>query len=98
MGDLVRVRVNGYDTNVGRAFAEKHELEVLDEPTHRPDGRPRRLSRADGRPMKRRTTVDAEASRKKASRRKAGKKAEAPVAEEPTTEAADVPAEESADQ
>lgn len=42
MSDLVRVRANGTETNVSRAFAEKRDLQVLDEPTHTRDGRVRR--------------------------------------------------------
>lgn len=35
---LVRVRINGYETNVGAPFAEAKGLTVLDEPTHNLDG------------------------------------------------------------
>lgn len=35
---LVRVSINGYETNVGEAFAEAKGLTVLDEPTHNLDG------------------------------------------------------------
>jgi hypothetical protein len=64
MSDLVRVRLDGVEKNVGRAFAERFELEVLDEPTSRPDGTPRRTTRRRGRPMKPKTTVAKEAAAK----------------------------------
>lgn len=58
MADLVRVRLeNGVEKNVGAEFAKMLELEVLDEPTHRPDGSIRPPTRAHGRPVKRRTSV-----------------------------------------
>lgn len=38
MSDLVRVRVNGTETNVSAAFAESRDLDVIDEPTHNRDG------------------------------------------------------------
>lgn len=50
---LVRVRLtNGRETNVGANWAEINGLEVLDEPTHRGDGTPRRATRKAGRPVK----------------------------------------------
>ena len=67
MSDLVRVRANDVEFNTGRALAEKRDYEVLDEPTHRPDGRPRPTTRRGGRAAKPKTTVSAEAAKKKAA-------------------------------
>lgn len=64
MPDLVRVRIGDVEKNVGRAFAEVHDLKVLDEPTHSPDGRPREETRAGGRPRKPKTTVATAAAKK----------------------------------
>lgn len=64
MSDLVRVRDNDVEFNTTRALAKKRDYEVLDEPTHRPDGRPRPTTRRDSRPVKPRTTVSAEAAKK----------------------------------
>lgn len=66
MPDLVRAVVGAVEKNVGRAFAEAKGLEVLDQPTHTPDGRPRPATRRGGRPVKRKTTVATEAAAKKA--------------------------------
>ena len=55
MSDLVRAVIPGPDPrekNVGRSFAEAHDLKILDEPTHTPDGRPRPETRHNGRPVK----------------------------------------------
>lgn len=71
MSDLVRVRVGDVEKNVGRAFAESVGLEVLDEPTHRPDGRPRQTTRVGGRRIKKRTSVAKSAAEKKAAARPA---------------------------
>lgn len=38
MADLVRVRVPGGTTSTSRAWAEAHDLDVLDEPTVKRDG------------------------------------------------------------
>lgn len=58
MGDLVRVRLdNGVEKNVGRAFAERLGLTVLDEPALRGDGSPRKETRNGGRPMKKKTSA-----------------------------------------
>lgn len=66
MADLVRVRLNGVEKNMGRVLAEASEgVTVLDEPTHNGDGTPRRETRKDGRPAKKKTTV-AQAAAKKA--------------------------------
>lgn len=55
--ELVRVVIGDVETNVGRAYAKKHGLSVLDgEPTHRDDGRQRPDTRR-GRPVKPKTTV-----------------------------------------
>lgn len=66
MSDLVRVRIGDVEKNVGASFAELFSLEVLDEPTRRPDGSLRPPSRANGRPMKPKTSVaDAAAAKQK---------------------------------
>ena len=57
MSDLVRVRLNGVEKNVGAAFAEANGLKVLDEPTRKGDGTLRRPTRAHGRPTKPKTSV-----------------------------------------
>lgn len=67
MSDLVRVRENGFELNVGRTHAEAAGLEVLDEPTTRPDGTLRRATRINGRPVKPKTTVAKKAAEKKAA-------------------------------
>ena len=67
MPDLVRVKINGFEKNVGATFAEIKDLEVLDEPTHRPDGQPLRMTRTGGRRVKKRTTVAKKAAEKKAT-------------------------------
>lgn len=65
MSHLVRVRVGNREFNVGAAYATAHGLTVLDEPTHA-HGRPRRASRAQGRPVKPKVSV-ADAIEKKAA-------------------------------
>jgi hypothetical protein len=65
MADLVRVRLDGVEKNVGAAFAERLGLEVLDEPTRRADGSLRAPSRANGRPRKPKTSVAEAAAAKK---------------------------------
>lgn len=64
MSDLVRVRVGDREFNVGRAHAEANDLKVLDEPTHLRDGSLRPTTRAGGRQIKPRTTVETEAKKK----------------------------------
>jgi hypothetical protein len=65
MASLVRVRLDGFEKNVGASFAESHKLEVLDEPTHRDDGTARPTLRAGGRRVKPKTTVAKQAAAKK---------------------------------
>ena len=67
MTDLVRVKINGFEKNVGATFAEIKELDVLDEPTHRTDGQPRAMTRSGGRRVKPKTTVAKKAAEKKAT-------------------------------
>ena len=67
MSDLVRVRLNGFEKSVSRGLAERHELDVLDEPARRADGRIRPTTRTGGRPNKPKTSVSAEAAKKKAA-------------------------------
>lgn len=64
MADLVRVNINGVEKNVGREYAEIHELDVLDVSAYGDDGQ----VRPDIEP-KPRTTVDDEAANKKASKK-----------------------------
>lgn len=66
MAELVRARIGGFEKNVGRAYAEAHGLEVLDEPTHDRGGAPRPTTRKGGRPVKPKTTVSHEADKKAA--------------------------------
>lgn len=67
MADLVRVRVEGREFNVGRAHATANKLEVLDEPTRFSDGTLRPTTRVGGRPRKPKVSV-AEAAEKKAAK------------------------------
>jgi hypothetical protein len=75
--DLVRVKINGFEKNVGADFAKNKELEVLkDEPTHRPDGQLRATTRTGGRRVKKKTTVAKTAAEKKAASSEPAKTAE----------------------
>lgn len=67
MADLVRVRLDGVEKNVGRSFAEANKLEVLDESPYRGDGRPRPTTRKGGRPMKPKTSVAKQVAENKAA-------------------------------
>lgn len=67
MANLVRVRLNGVEKNVGRAYAEAHGLEVLDEPTRDRAGALRRTTRAGGRKSKPKTSVAKKVAEKKAA-------------------------------
>jgi hypothetical protein len=68
MPDLVRVTIGKVEKTVGATFAESKGLDVLkDEPTTRPDGRPRETTRTGGRRMKPKTTVAKKAAAKKAA-------------------------------
>lgn len=76
---LVRVRMpNGLETNVGQAWAKAEGLEILDEPAARPDRSPREQTRAKGRKRKPKTSVSAEAAKKKTSGGEAASAEEAP--------------------
>lgn len=74
---LVRVRKDGLEFNVGAAYAEAHDLEVIDSPTRDDNGRPRRPTRANDRPRKARKSVDEAAAEKgaKSPAKPAGKAA-----------------------
>lgn len=86
MGDeLVRVRIDGIETNVGRVRAEKAGLEVLDESPFRKDGQPRRETRKGGRRRKPKTSVAKAAEKKSAS---AGSEKAAAVAADDTAKEA----------
>lgn len=67
MAELVRARINGFEKNVGREYAEANGFEVLDEPTTNPDGTVRATTRLDGRPVKKKTSVAKAAAEKKAA-------------------------------
>jgi len=68
MAELVRARINGFEKNVGKAFAESTEgVEILDEPTATEDGSRRGTTRVGGRPVKKRTSVAKQAAEKKAA-------------------------------
>lgn len=77
MADLVRVRLGGIEKNVGAAFAERFDLKVLDEPTRRPDGQMRGVTRSHGRAPKPKTSVAEAAAAKQ------DKKAPAPATSTP---------------
>ena len=75
---LVRARVGDREFNVGAAWAETHDLEVIDSPTHDDSGRPRGVTRTNGRPIKPRKSVDqaaAEKGTKSPAKKTAGKAA-----------------------
>lgn len=65
--ELVRVRINEFEKNVGKAFAKVVGLKVLDEPTRNGDGTLRATTRVGGRPVKKKTSVATEAAAKKAA-------------------------------
>lgn len=67
MSDLVRVRIDNVEKNVGAEYAEINGLTVLDEPTRNDDGTLRPETRKDGRPAKPKTSVDKAAAEKKES-------------------------------
>lgn len=52
MADLVRVRIDGRDYNVGAAFAKARGLNVLKQPTHNDDGTERAPSDAPKTPAR----------------------------------------------
>lgn len=64
MADLVRARLGRVEKNVGKSFAEQHDLDVLDEPTRNPDGTLRATTRSGGRRAKKKTTVATSAAAK----------------------------------
>lgn len=64
MTDLVRVQIGGIEKNVGRGFAERHKLPIINESTEHRGGRPRQATRSGGRQMKRKTSVAAAAAEK----------------------------------
>jgi hypothetical protein len=68
MSDAVRARLkDGRETNLSPFFARRLEAEVLDEPTTRPDGSARPDTRASGRKVKPKTSVDEASTAKKAA-------------------------------
>ncbi len=64
--ELVRVRFNGVEKNMGRSFAEATGVEVLDDPTTRGDRTARPTTREGGRRRQPKTTVAKSAAEKKA--------------------------------
>ena len=63
---LVRVRFeNGLEGNLAESVAKSAGLEILDQPTHRGDGTPLPQTRRGGRRRKPKTSVSAEAAKKK---------------------------------
>ena len=65
--ELVRVRINEFEKNVGKAFAKVVGLKVPDEPTRNGDGTLRATTRVGGRRVKKKTSVATEAAAKKAA-------------------------------
>ena len=62
---FARIRTeSGYEASVNRAYAESVGAEILDAPAMNLRGRPLPASRKDGRPVKRRTSVNEEAARR----------------------------------
>ncbi len=65
---FVRVRLpNGYEASLSGVVAHTERLEILDAPATNLRGRPLPASRKDGRPIKPRTTVDAEVAKRAAA-------------------------------
>lgn len=79
---LVRAVIGDREVNVSAAYAKTHDLTVLDEPTHRPDGRARAETRSGGRKAKPKTSVAKAAATKKA----AAKSAESAESDNPPSE------------
>lgn len=74
---LVRVKIGGFEKNVGEPFAKNKGLDVLkDEATLNRDGTPRATTRTGGRRVKKRTTVKKAAATKKAAAQKSAGTAE----------------------
>lgn len=67
MAELVRVIVGDSVKNVAASFARKHGLKAAGESPRKPDGTLRREARANGRPMKKKTSVDRQVTAKKAA-------------------------------
>ena len=67
MSELVRARFDGVEKSVSRGLAERHGLEILDEPARRPDGQIRPTTRIGGRPRKPKTSVAEAAAKKQAA-------------------------------
>lgn len=67
MSNLVRAVIGDQEINVSPEYAESKGLKVLDEPTHREDGRVRPATRRGGRPAKPKTSVAVAAEKKAAS-------------------------------
>lgn len=65
MSDLARVRVGNVELNFSRSIAEQEGLTILDEPVLKGDGTFRPQTRRNGRRDKPKTTVSAEAAKKK---------------------------------
>lgn len=64
--ELIRVRLNGVEKNMGRSLAERSKgVEILDEPVTNGDGTLRGTTRKDGRRAKPKTTVADQATAKK---------------------------------
>lgn len=66
MHDIVRVRKNGREYNTGRAQATRDEAQILDESPYDRGGSLKPTTRANGRPLKKKTSVSAEAAKKAA--------------------------------
>lgn len=82
---LVRARIGERVKNVGESFALKHDLEVVEESTVRPDGRLRSEARPDGRLIKKKTSVAKKAAAKKAAAVESPTSEASPYLGEPTT-------------
>lgn len=68
---LVRVRKDNLEFNVGAAHAAAKKLDVLEESAYDHNGRPRPATRKNGRPIKPKTSVDAEVAKEVAAERRA---------------------------
>lgn len=71
MQKLVRAVIGDQEVTVSAAYAAAHDLEVVDQPTHRADGRAVPATRRGGRPVKPKTSVAKQAAAKKAAAKSA---------------------------
>lgn len=76
MPELVRAVIGDQEVNVSAAYAQTHDLTVLDEPTRREDGRRISATRRGGRRAKPKMSVDEASTAKKKAAAKSAETAE----------------------